>query len=822
MVPVPSAEQGNVSVVVRVRPQTPWEQETNRPSVVQVVNDCLLVFDPEEPSPPGILAGFQGHDSAPRRKGKDLKFVFDRVLGESATQAEVFENTTKEILDGVLNGYNCSVFAYGATGAGKTHTMLGSEKDPGIMYLTMAELYKKIEARRGQERCEVLISYQEVYNEQIHDLLEPKGPLIVREDPEKGVVVPGLSFHQPKTAKQLLEMLARGNQNRTQHPTDINATSSRSHAIFQIYVKQHNSVVGITQDLRVAKMSLIDLAGSERASVANTKGERLREGANINRSLLALINVINALADAKSKKPHIPYRDSKLTRLLKDSIGGNCRTIMIAAVSPSMLSYEDTYNTLKYANRAKEIKLLMKSNVLTLDSHMSQYAAICEQLKVEVADLRERLRVYEEKGPLVNPHGLAPLSPEEAELVRVKEAGLGRKGDRETEAESEQLKSGFGTSCLGESSLKQESEKIPGCSSTESSDPVKQQENVTVGQQEIAGTQLERLVTAILSIARKQYSVLKAANLLTPDMITEFEELDRLVPRLSREPPKALVVEKQLEEPQMGPKVALPLEVLQFVTNAEQASPVGSSGSPPTSLEILPAPSDVFKTPRLPTKRRRKSADSTTPSEKNTPPVQKGRAKRRRKASVLPQQLRSPKEWAVLAGADCTSTPLVERARSSPTGLHAPQPCPLTVTKGRVPMAPSATQNCSTPLPPRGLNATFELSKNPCPENALEFAAWESIQQFPNPQGVPLIPRASMPVFTMKGSSIPRSLSLASRTSIQKRRHAAGSASHLLGVPRSRIARLQGSSVKASRTTDAPGNQALARNMGWAISWHNT
>ncbi|XP_032621163.1 kinesin-like protein KIF18B, partial [Chelonoidis abingdonii] len=150
-----------------------------------------------------------------------------------------------------------------------------------------------------------------------------------------------------------------------------------------IYVKQQDRVVGITQDVQVAKMSLIDLAGSERASTTNTKGERLREGANINRSLLALINVINALADAKSRKSHIPYRDSKLTRLLKDSLGGNCRTIMIAAISPSALAYEDTYNTLKYANRAKEIKLSLKSNVLSLDCHITKYAAICEQLKAE-------------------------------------------------------------------------------------------------------------------------------------------------------------------------------------------------------------------------------------------------------------------------------------------------------------------------------------------------------------------------------------------------------------------------------------------------------
>ncbi|NIG58810.1 kinesin-like protein KIF18B [Pontoporia blainvillei] len=273
--------------------------------------------------------------------------------------------------------------------------MLGREGDPGVMYLTTMELYRRLEACQEEKRLEVLISYQEVYNEQIHDLLEPKGPLAIREDPDKGVVVQGLSFHQPTSAEQLLGMLTRGNRNRTQHPTDVNAMSSRSHAIFQILVKQQDQIPGLTQALRVAKMSLIDLAGSERASSTHAKGERLREGANINRSLLALINVLNALADAKGRKSHVPYRDSKLTRLLKDSIGGNCRTVMIAAISPSSLAYEDTYNTLKYANRAKEIKLSLKSNVISLDCHISQYASICQQLQAEVAALREKLRVYE-------------------------------------------------------------------------------------------------------------------------------------------------------------------------------------------------------------------------------------------------------------------------------------------------------------------------------------------------------------------------------------------------------------------------------------------
>ncbi|XP_043939286.1 kinesin-like protein KIF18A [Protopterus annectens] len=414
----PREEDGNVSVVVRVRPPNQREREGNHRNVVQVVDSNMLVFDPEEPDEPGVPAGFKGWDTL-KRKGKDLKFMFDRVFGEQSTQQEVFEFTTKGILDGVLDGYNCSVFAYGATGAGKTHTMLGTEGDPGVMYRTMMELYRRIEEVKEDKRCEVTVSYLEVYNEQIHDLLEPKGSLAVREDPEKGVVVQGLSFHQPKSAEQILTMLADGNKHRTQHPTDMNATSSRSHAVFQIYVKQQDRIASINQALRVAKMSLIDLAGSERASTTNTKGERLREGANINRSLLALINVINALADCKVRKSHIPYRDSKLTRLLKDSIGGNCRTVMIAAISPSAFSYDDTYNTLKYANRAKEIKLSVKSNVVSLDCHISKYAAVCEELRLEVSRLREKLKKYEENECIITltpkaekPSGDATVPPE--------------------------------------------------------------------------------------------------------------------------------------------------------------------------------------------------------------------------------------------------------------------------------------------------------------------------------------------------------------------------------------------------------------------------
>ncbi|NWR68253.1 KI18A protein, partial [Centropus unirufus] len=413
----------HVKVVVRVRPETQKEREGNFRKVVQVVDQHILVFDPKEEE----VSFFQGKRKVYRdinkRQKKDLKFVFDAIFDETSSQLEVFEHTTKTVIDGFFNGYNCTVLAYGATGAGKTHTMLGSPEDPGVTYFTMVALYNYMDQIKEDKICNVAVSYLEVYNEQIRDLLVNSGPLAVREDTEKGVVVQGLTLHQPKSAEEILQMLDYGNKNRTQHPTDVNASSSRSHAVFQIYLRQQDKTASINQNVRVAKMSLVDLAGSERARATNTKGARFIEGTNINRSLLALGSVINALADPKSKKQHIPYRNSKLTRLLKDSLGGNCRTIMIAAVSPSSMFYDDTYNTLKYANRAKDIKSSLKSNVVSLDSHISQYLKICNEQKKEIMMLKDKLREYEEKQAKVpENHNAAVLSNnQQTEIQRYKE-----------------------------------------------------------------------------------------------------------------------------------------------------------------------------------------------------------------------------------------------------------------------------------------------------------------------------------------------------------------------------------------------------------------
>ncbi|KAL1786906.1 Kinesin KIF18A [Sigmodon hispidus] len=399
----------HMKVVVRVRPENTKEKAVALNKVVHVVDKHILVFDPKHEEITFFHKKKATNFDITKRQNKDLKFVFDAVFDETSTQMEVFEHTTKPILHSFLNGYNCTVLAYGATGAGKTHTMLGSAAEPGVMYLTMLDLFKSIDEIKEEKVCSIAVSYLEVYNEQIRDLLTNSGPLAVREDPQKGVVVQGLTLHQPKSSEEILQLLSNGNKNRTQHPTDLNATSSRSHAVFQIYLRQEDKTASINQDVRLAKMSLIDLAGSERASASGAKGTRFVEGTNINKSLLALGNVINALADTKRRNQHIPYRNSKLTRLLKDSLGGNCQTIMIAAVSPSSLFYDDTYNTLKYANRAKDIKSSLKSNVLNVNSHISQYVKICNMQKAEILMLKEKLKAYEEQEALANKNDCGKL-----------------------------------------------------------------------------------------------------------------------------------------------------------------------------------------------------------------------------------------------------------------------------------------------------------------------------------------------------------------------------------------------------------------------------
>ena len=384
----------NILVAVRCRPLSQKEKEISLYETLQIMERKIIILkDPNGASNPNNI------------RTKEQTLAFDYAFDQFEGQEEIFSCTTKFLISGVTNGFNATVFAYGATGAGKTYTMLGNEENPGIMSLTLSELFTKIKSYPEREYT-VKLWYLEIYNENIRDLLGNNSEnLELREDPNKGLIVNGITEMIPKSSEHILNILKKGNKNRTTESTNANETSSRSHAILQIMVSYKDKASGVNYEIKYGKLNLIDLAGSERASMTKNKGVRLFEGANINKSLLTLGNCINALCEANEKgiKTYIPYRDSKLTRLLKDSLGGNARTVMIANVSPFINSFDDTYNTLKYADRAKHIKTNIKRNVLNAQYHITNYLNIIKTLQNKIFELESQMNINKKRELTASP-----------------------------------------------------------------------------------------------------------------------------------------------------------------------------------------------------------------------------------------------------------------------------------------------------------------------------------------------------------------------------------------------------------------------------------
>ena len=260
----------------------------------------------------------------------------------------------------------------------------------------MADLFQLIEDRKEDYNFDVLVTFLEIYNEEIRDLLAesgqptPRGGLQIRED--KVVKVAGLTELRPNSADEVKQIVLLGNTRRTQSPTNANETSSRSHAVLQVHVTRSPRTANVTEERTVATLSIIDLAGSERAAATTNMGQRMVEGANINKSLLALGNCINSLCESGGAVRHVPYRNSKLTRLLKFSLGGNCKTVMIVCVAPTSQHFDDTHNTLIYAERATRIKTkVVTRNVLNVNRHVGQYVEAINRLNQEVAELKSKL-----------------------------------------------------------------------------------------------------------------------------------------------------------------------------------------------------------------------------------------------------------------------------------------------------------------------------------------------------------------------------------------------------------------------------------------------
>uniref|UniRef100_A0A5F8GV75 Kinesin family member 13B n=1 Tax=Monodelphis domestica TaxID=13616 RepID=A0A5F8GV75_MONDO len=310
------------------------------------------------------------------------------LLGQDA----VFQCLGENILQNAFDGYNACIFAYGQTGSGKSYTMMGTADQPGLIPRLCSGLFERTQKEENEEQSfKVEVSYMEIYNEKVRDLLDPKGSrqtLKVREHNVLGPYVDGLSKLAVTSYKDIESLMSEGNKSRTVAATNMNEESSRSHAVFKI-ILTHTlyDVQSGTSGEKVGKLSLVDLAGSERATKTGAAGDRLKEGSNINKSLTTLGLVISALADqgaGRNKNKFVPYRDSVLTWLLKDSLGGNSKTAMVATVSPAADNYDETLSTLRYADRAKNI---VNHAVVNEDPN----ARIIRDLREEVEKLREQL-----------------------------------------------------------------------------------------------------------------------------------------------------------------------------------------------------------------------------------------------------------------------------------------------------------------------------------------------------------------------------------------------------------------------------------------------
>uniref|UniRef100_A0A673I427 Kinesin-like protein n=1 Tax=Sinocyclocheilus rhinocerous TaxID=307959 RepID=A0A673I427_9TELE len=409
-----------LTVALRIRPLSDAELEEGATIIAHKLDDQMVVLmDPME-DPDDILRA---------HRSREKTYMFDVAFDYSATQDEVYRSTTKGLIEGLISGYNATVFAYGPTGCGKTYTMLGTDREPGIYVRTLNDLFKAIEETSDDMQYNVSMSYLEIYNEMIRDLLNPSsGFLDLREDSKGEIQVAGITEVSTINAREVMELLMKGNKQRTQEPTAANQTSSRSHAVLQVGVRQQSRCRDILQEVRFARLFMIDLAGSERASQTQNRGQRLKEGAHINRSLLALGNCINALSEKNGNK-YVNYRDSKLTRLLKDSLGGNSRTVMIAHISPASLAFEDSRNTLTYADRAKSIRTRVKRNLLNVSYHIAQYTSIISDLRSEIQRLKKKIADQASK----------QLNPDRTDIRHV-QAEVQAHSSQQSRAEMDQLR----------------------------------------------------------------------------------------------------------------------------------------------------------------------------------------------------------------------------------------------------------------------------------------------------------------------------------------------------------------------------------------------
>ena len=357
-----------VKVAIRVRPMNKREKEQNSRLCVQVDKDNNTV-------------------SVISDKNESKTFPFDYVYPMETTQREVYDQVAFPIVDSIFQGYNGTIFAYGQTGCGKTFTMMGIITDPqlrGVIPNAFDHIFGFIKTEGESRKFFLRCSFVEIYNEEVRDLLGNKDKkLDIREDPKKGTFLKDLTYVTIKNPADIDKSLDTGNKNRHVGATSMNDQSSRSHSLFTVYLEIEEKGENNNSRIKSGKLNLVDLAGSERVGKTNATGQTFDEGKKINLSLTALGSVIDALSQ---NRKYIPYKDSKLTRLLADSLGGNTKTVMFANISPASYNYDETLGTLRYASRAKLIKNAPKINEDPKDALLRKYEEEIKALKEKLAN----------------------------------------------------------------------------------------------------------------------------------------------------------------------------------------------------------------------------------------------------------------------------------------------------------------------------------------------------------------------------------------------------------------------------------------------------
>ena len=387
--------KNNMLVAVRTRPLSKSEQEDSNFNTISIPEkDIIKLSMPTEYIPDDMSGIFLAGEQIKILKLKEITYEYDFVFGENSTQEEVYENTTASLINQVVEGYSATIMAYGATGSGKTYTMVGKGEKVGLMIRAIRDLFNFVNTQKLQDKIyNIKITYIEVYNEILKDLLsDKKTSPEIRTDPNKGVIIQGAECIKVNSETEAFKIINLGNKRRTEKQTERNKFSSRSHAVLQIYLEIQeqqnigNNYPNFNSDISFGKLYLVDLAGSERTT-ATGSNKILVETGSINKSLLALSKCINLIVTQNKK--FIPFRESKLTRILQEPLSGNGRIVLIATLSPAILNFDETLFTLQFANRAKCMKIHMKKNIVENDKE------IIEKYEDYIKNLREEINEVE-------------------------------------------------------------------------------------------------------------------------------------------------------------------------------------------------------------------------------------------------------------------------------------------------------------------------------------------------------------------------------------------------------------------------------------------